>query len=218
MALDVFEIKLNKRQEKKVLEIAGKQGHFTLFYGKEGKLRISAEKEKPRAGETRSATVDLNTDHYEWLFGWLGQQGIVPSEDLLTTIEAIVKAEREVEEAEFVKTVEALETTTATAVEKLRTKLESEMKADVSAKLKNDYRHVLKRLDARDYKSDYIAKWTIHALGEREGVAYATDLTEIEDHFGNCVLRCRLYGRIFVDDAKPIKAGKGLKWLKLTPP
>ncbi|WP_424358098.1 hypothetical protein [Methanocella sp. MCL-LM] len=219
MAPDIFEIKLNKRQEKKALEIASRQGNFTLFLGKEGKIRISEEKEKPKKGETHAATVDASNNYYEWLIGWLAQQGIVPSEDLVNEIERLFKAERDAEDEEFGNTVNELDAATAGTIEKLRVKLAEEMCSDtVSNKQKNDYRCVIKRLDARDYNAEYIARWTARTMGDQEGLAYAGSIKEIESDFGTKVIRQRMYGRIFLDDAKPIKPGKGLKWIRLAEP
>ena len=218
MALDIFEIKLNKRQEKKVLEIASKQGHFTLFLGKENKLRVSAEKEKPKKGETHAVTVDASNHYYEWLLGWLGQQGIVPSEDLMSEIEELIRAEKAVEDDELARSIETLDTVTSEARERLRKRLEEEMRSEISAKQKNDYRCVIKRLDARDYKADYIAMWTTRTFGQEEGMAYVANINGVEDHFGSNVIKSRVYGRIFLDEAKPVKAGKSLKWIRLSPP
>lgn len=219
MAPDIFEIKLNKRQEKKALEIASKQGNFTLFLGKEGKIRISEEKEKPKKGETHAVTVDASNNYYEWLIGWLAQQGIVPSEELVDEIERLYRAERLAEDEEFARTVDELDTATSGTIERLRAKLGEEMRSDsISTKQKNDYRCVIKRLDTKDYNADYIAKWATRALGEPEGMAYVNSLGETESRFGTKVIRGRMYGRIFLDDAKPIKAGKGLKWIKLAEP
>jgi hypothetical protein len=219
MAPDIFEIKLNKRQEKKALEIASKQGNFTLFLGKEGKIRISEEKEKPQKGETRAATIDVSNNYYEWLIGWLAQQGIVPSQELVDEIERLFKAERDAEDKEFASTVNELDAATAGTIERLRTRLDEEMRSSsTSNKQKNDYRCVVKRLEARDYNADYIAKWTARALGEQVGMEYSDAIKEIESEFGTRVIRYRIYGRIYLDDARPIKPGKGLKWIKLVKP
>ena len=219
MALDIFEIRLNKRQESKALELAGKQGNFTLFSGKEGKVRLAAEKEKPRKGETHAATADLSNDYYEWLFSWLGQQGIVPSEQLLSEIEELVRQERALEDAEFVKTVEKVDAALDQAVSKLRLELEGRQQSPgISNKLRNDYRYVLKRLDAKDFKADYVATWTTRVLGETEGLAFSNCLQECRGRFGLKALRCRLYQRIFLDDARQIKPGKSLKWIKVVKP
>jgi len=218
MALDIFEIKLNKRQEKKVLEIASKQGHFSVYLNKEDKLRISSEKEKPKKGETHAVTVDASNHYYEWLLGWLGQQGIVPSEELMGEIEGLVIAEKAVEDQELSRSIETLDSVTADARERLRKRLDEEMRSEITAKQKNDFRCVIKRLDARDYKADYIAMWTTRTFGQEEGLAYVASINGVEDRFGSSVIRSRVYGRIFLDEAKPIKAGKSLKWIRLSQP
>lgn len=218
MALDIIEVKLNRQQEETVLNAARKQGKVMLILSDKGGVRFSTnDLEELHDDEPDATTVNFSTEYYQELFVWLARCGIVPSEELTAEVEQIIRNEKDREDEEFSNSIIRIDAANEKAVTMLQAKLEDEMKTEISNKLKNDYRFVLKKLKNSDFKADYLAKWLTRTIGEKEGNEYADELQSVQDTYAINVLLSRMYGRIFIDDGMPVEPGRPLKWIRVLP-
>jgi hypothetical protein len=212
MALDITEIRLDKRQEKLILKTAREKGRINLITDG-GKTRLSTKKQ-----ENADVTViDFANHYYEILLEELSVKGIVPSKELLKAIEKVLTAEKVFEDGEFYKAVGTIDGETEMAVASLRKKVEALLQTDLTPKMKNDYRAVLRKLDKNDYKPDYVDKWTSRVLGAEKVEAYESKLLSAREGFGDEVLLNRLYCRFFIRGTE-FKGGERLKWVRLLKP
>ncbi len=99
MALDIKEIKLNKRQEKQIMDAAREKGRIYLILDGE-KVKLSAKD----AGDDVTV-IDFGNDYYEELLTTLGDKGIVPSKELNKAIEKVLSDEKVYEDGEFFKAI-----------------------------------------------------------------------------------------------------------------
>jgi hypothetical protein len=212
MALDITEIRLDRRQEKLILKAARKTGHINLIMD-DGKVRLSS---KDQDG-TDLTVLDFGNHYYEKLLTRLASKGIVPSKELTKTIEKVLVNEKIFEDGEFFKAVGTIDDETQKAVAGLRSKIEALLQTDLTPKMKNDYRAVLRKLDKNDYKPDYVDKWTNRVLGAEKVEDFESGLQSARDSFGDAALLYRLYGRIFIRGTE-FKGGERLKWVRLLKP
>jgi|AGTN01.3.fsa_nt_gi hypothetical protein len=212
MALDITEIRLNKRQETQIMDAAREKGRINLI--------IDGEKVKLSTGDADDdiTVIDFANHYYEKLLTTLAVKGIVPSKELSKTIEKVVAEEKAYEDDEFFKAVGKIDTTTEKAATSLRKKIE-QLLADpnLTPKLRNDYRAVLRKLDGNDYKPDYVEKWTDRILGSKKLEAFDNKLQTARSDFGDAALLHRLYGRIYLR-GKNVRGGERLKWVRLLKP
>jgi hypothetical protein len=208
MALDITDIRLNRRQEKEVMKAAREKGHINLILD-EGKVRLSAE------AEGHDVTViDLGNHYYEQLLARLAGKCIVPSKELTRAIEKAVTDEKVYEDGAFFKAVGKIDGETDKAVSRLRKGIERQLRDDLTPKQRNDYRAVLRKLDSKDFKPDYVEKWTGRVLGAEKLEAYDDRLQSARDEFGDAALLHRLYSRIFIR-GKDFRGGERLQWVRL---
>jgi hypothetical protein len=205
MALDIKEIKLNKRQEKQIMDAAREKGHIYLILDGE-KVKLSAKD----AGDDVSV-IDFGNDYYEELLTSLGEKGIVPSKELNKAIEKVLSDEKVYEDGEFFKAIAEIEDVAVDVSTRLRKQI-GQLLADphITPKMRNDYRAVIRKLDGNDYMPDYVEKWTDRLLGEEK-------LEAARDGFGDASLLHRLYGRIFLR-GKDVKGGQRLRWVRFLKP
>lgn len=212
MALDIKEIKLNKRQEKQIMDAAREKGRIYLILDGE-KVKLSAKD----AGDDVTV-IDFGNDYYEELLTTLGDKGIVPSKELNKAIEKVLSDEKVYEDGEFFKAIAEIEDVTVDASARLRKQLEKLLEApDLAPKMRNDYRAILRKLDSNDYKPDYVEKWTDRLLGKEKLEAFDDKLQAARDSFGDAALLHRLYGRIYLR-GKDVKGGQRLRWVRLLKP
>jgi len=212
MALDITEIKLNKRQEKQIMNAARVKGRINLILDGE-KVKFSAND----AGDDVTV-IDFGNHYYEELLTTLGDKGIVPSKELSKAIEKALTDEKVYEDGEFFKAIGEIEGATDTAMVNLHKHLEQLLKdPGLTPKLRNDYRAVLRKLDSDDYKSDYVEKWTNRLLGAEKLEVFENSLQSARDDFGDKALLHRLYGRIYIR-GKDFKGGQRLRWIRLLKP
>jgi hypothetical protein len=212
MALDIKEIKLNKRQEKQIMDAAREKGRIYLILDGE-KVKLSAKD----AGDDVTV-IDFGNDYYEELLSTLGGKGIVPSKELSKAIEKVLSDEKVYEDGEFFKAIAEIEDVTVDASARLRKQLEKLLEApDLAPKMRNDYRAILRKLDSNDYKPDYVEKWTDRLLGKEKLNAFDNELQAARDSFGDAALLHRLYGRIYLR-GKDVKGGQRLRWVRLLKP
>jgi hypothetical protein len=208
MALDITDIRLNRRQEKEVMKAAREKGHINLILD-EGKVRLSAE------AEGHDVTViDFGNHYYEQLLARLAGKGIVPSKELTRAIEKAVTDEKVYEDGAFFKAVGKIDGETDKAVSRLRKGIERQLRGDLTPKQRNDYRAVLRKLDSKDFKPDYVEKWTGRVMGAEKLEAYDDRLQSARDEFGDAALLHRLYSRIFIR-GKDFRGGERLQWVRL---
>ncbi len=212
MALDITEIRLDKRQEKLILRTAREKGRINLIMDG-GKARLSTKKQDG----ADVAVIDFANHYYEILLKELSGKGIVPSKELTKAIEKVLVEEKVFEDGEFFKAVSTIDGETEKAVAGLRKKIEALLKTELAPKMKNDYRAVLRKLDNNDYKPDYVDKWTNRVLGAEKVEAFENNLQTARDSFGDEVLLYRLYGRFFIRGTE-FKGGERLKWVRLLKP
>ena len=212
MALDITEIRLDRRQEKLILKTAREKGRINLIMDG-GKTRLSTEKQEG----TDVAVIDFANHYYEILLTELAGKGIVPSKELLKAIEKVLAEEKVFEDDEFYKAVSTIDGETEMAVASLRKKIEALLQTDLAPKMKNDYRAVLRKLDKNDYKPDYVDKWTNRVLGAEKVEAFESKLLSAREGFGDEVLLYRLYSRFFIRGTE-FKGGQRLKWVRLLKP
>ncbi len=118
MALDIKEIKLNKRQEKQIMDAAREKGRIYLILDGE-KVKLSAKD----AGDDVTV-IDFGNDYYEELLTTLGDKGIVPSKELNKAIEKVLSDEKVYEDGEFFKAIAEIEDVTVDASARLRKQIE----------------------------------------------------------------------------------------------
>lgn len=212
MALDITEVRLDKRQEKLILKTAREKGRINLIMDN-GKIRLSS-KDQENADVT---VIDFGNHYYEKLLTTLAGKGIVPSKELTKAIEKVLVNEKVFEDGEFFKAVGTIDDETERAVAGLRNKIEALLQTDLTPKMKNDYRAVLRKLDKDDYKPDYVDKWTNRVLGAEKVEAYENNLQSARESFGDAALLYRLYGRFFIRGTE-FKGGERLKWVRLLKP
>ncbi len=212
MALDITEIRLDRRQEKLILKTAREKGRINLIMDG-GKTRLSTKKQEG----TDVAVIDFANHYYEILLTELAGKGIVPSKELLKAIEKVLAEEKVFEDGEFYKAVSTIDGETEMAVASLRKKIEALLQTDLAPKMKNDYRAVLRKLDKNDYKPDYVDKWTNRVLGAEKVEAFESKLLSAREGFGDEVLLYRLYSRFFIRGTE-FKGGQRLKWVRLLKP
>jgi hypothetical protein len=135
MALDITEIRLDRRQEKLILKTAREKGRINLIMDG-GKTRLSTKKQEG----TDVAVIDFANHYYEILLTELAGKGIVPSKELLKAIEKVLAEEKVFEDGEFYKAVSTIDSETVSAVAGLRKKIEALLQTDLAPKMKNDYR------------------------------------------------------------------------------
>jgi hypothetical protein len=215
MALDITDIRLNRRQEKEVMKAAREKGHINLILD-EGKVRLSARDDGTDAGDD-IAVIDFGNHYYEQLLARLAGKGIVPSRELTRAIEKAVTDEKVYEDGAFFKAVGKIDGETDRAVSRLRKEIERQLRGDLTPKQRNDYRAVLRKLDGKDYKPDYVEKWTGRVLGAEKLESYDDRLQSARDEFGDAALLHRLYSRIFIR-GKDIRGGERLRWVRLVRP
>jgi hypothetical protein len=212
MALDITQIKLNKRQEKQIMDAARKNGRINLILD-DGKVKLSGKD----AGEDISV-IDFGNHYYEELLATLASKGIVPSKELSKAIEKVLTDEKVYEDGEFFKAIGEIEGATDTAMVSLHKHLENLLEAPgLTPKMRNDYRAILRKLDSDDYKSDYVEKWTDRLLGAEKREVFENQLLSARDGFGDAALLHRLYGRIYIR-GKDFKGGQRLGWIRLLKP
>lgn len=212
MALDIKEIKLNKRQEKQIMDAAREKGRINLILDGE-KVKLS----RNDAGDDVTV-LDFGNHYYEKLLTGLAGKGIVPSKELSKAIEKVLTEEKVYEDGEFFKAIGEIEGATDNATVNLRKQLEKLLEAPgLTPKMRNDYRAVLRKLDSNDYKPDYVEKWTNRVLGEEKLEVFENKLLAARNEFGDAALLHRLYGRIFVR-GKNFRGGERLKWVRLLKP
>ncbi len=213
MALDITEIRLNKRQETQIMDAARKEGRINLIIDGE-KVKLSADD----ADDDDVTIIDFSNHYYEKLLTTLAVKGIVPSKELSKAIEKVLTEEKVYEDGEFFKAVGKIDTTTEKAAASLRKKIEQLLAStDLTPKMRNDYRAVLRKLDSNDYKPDYVEKWTDRVLGSKKLEAFDNKLQTARSDFGDAALLHRLYGRIYLS-GKNVKGGERLKWVRLLKP
>jgi hypothetical protein len=212
MALDITEIRLNKRQEKQIMDAARETGHINLILDGD-KPKFSTKD----AGDDVTI-IDFGNHYYEKMLADLATKGIVPSKELDKAIEKVLTEEKVFEDGEFFKAVGKIDDTTVKAADNLHKEIERLLAApDITPKMRNDYRAVLRKLDSNEYKSDYVEKWTNRILGAEKLEAFEKKLQSTRDNFGDAALLHRLYGRIYLR-GKEVKAGERLKWIRLLKP
>jgi len=210
MALDITEIKLTKKQEKEVLAAARARGRIMLSLdGDEASFS-----EDPKAG---GADIEFSSAYYEGVFRFLAQRGIVPSPELQKKAERIVAEEKAFEDSEYFLAVKKIDDATRQASKKLEAEITKHLAADISPKLKNDYRAVLRHLEKGDVKADYIEKWTGRLLGAEALAALTKKIGAVKEKFGDAVLIHRLYTRLFLYEPD-VQPGKRLRWIRLIRP
>jgi hypothetical protein len=212
MALDITEIRLDKRQEKLIIKTAREKGRINLIMDN-GKARLSSKEHEG----ADVAVIDFGNHYYEKLLTRLSGKGIVPSKELTKAIEKVLVDEKVFEDGEFFKAVGKIDGETEKAVAGLRKKIEALLRTDLTPKVKNDYRAVLRKLDKNDYKPDYVDKWTNRVLGAENVEAYETKLQSARDDFGDAALLHRLYGRFFIRGTE-FRGGERLRWVRLLKP
>ncbi|HUL62704.1 MAG TPA: hypothetical protein VLT35_06540 [Methanocella sp.] len=212
MALDITEIRLNRRQEKQIMDAARKTGRINLILDG-GKVKLSGQD----AGDDVSV-IDFGNDYYEQLLTSLGNRGIVPSKELGKAIEKVLTDEKVYEDGEFFKAIGEIEGATDKATAGLRKRLEQLLgDASLPPKLRNDYRAILRKLDGNDYRPDYVEKWTSRLLGAEKLEVFEGRLQSAREGFGDAALLHRLYGRIYLR-GKDVKGGQRLRWVRLLKP
>jgi hypothetical protein len=212
MALDITEIKLNKRQEKQIMNAAREKGLIYLILDGE-KMKLSAND----AGDDVTA-IDFDNNYYEELLTMLADEGIVPSKELSKAIEKVLTDEKVYEDGEFFKAIGDIEDATVDASAGLRKQIEKLLTAPgITPKIRNDYRAVIRKLDSGDYKPDYVEKWTNRLLGAEKLEVFENKLQSARDCFGDAALLHRLYGRIYIR-GKEFKGGQRLRWVRLLKP
>jgi hypothetical protein len=212
MALDITEIKLNKRQEKQIMSAAREKGRICLILDND-KVKLSAND----AGDDVTV-IDFANDYYEELLTTLGDRGIVPSKELSKAIEKVLTDEKVYEDGEFFKAIGEIEGATDSATANLRKQLEQLLKnPGLPPKMRNDYWAILRKLDSNDYKTDYVEKWTNRLLGEENREVFENKLQSARDDFGDAALLHRLYGRIYIR-GKDFQGGQRLRWVRLLKP
>jgi hypothetical protein len=212
MALDITEIKLNRRQEKKIMDAAREKGRINLIMDGE-KVKLSADDE-----EGDVTVIDFGNHYYEKLLTTMAERGIVPSKELNRTIEKVLTVEKVYEDGEFFKAVGKIDSTTSKAAASLRKQIERLLDSPgLTPKMRNDYRAVLRKLDSNDYKTDYVEKWTNRVLGTEKLEALENRMQSARDDFGDAALLHRLYGRIYIR-GRDFKGGERLRWVRLLKP
>lgn len=212
MALDITEIRLNKRQEKQIMDAARKKGRINLI--------LDGDRPGFSTNDTGDdvAVIDFGNHYYEKLLTTLASKGIVPSKELMKAIEKVLAEEKAYEDGEFFKAAGRIDDATAKAAANLRKAIEKLLASpDLTPKMRNDYRAVLRKLDGNSYKSDYVEKWTNRVLGAEKLEAFEKKLQSARDDFGDSALLHRLYGRIYLR-GKDVKGGERLKWIRLLKP
>lgn len=210
MALDIIDVKLTKKQEKEILKAARAHGRIMLSLDGD---KVTLSEDIKSAG----TDIEFSSEYYEGVFRFLAQRGIVPSEELMGEVERIILEEKVFEDGEYFKAVTKLDEAKLQVANKLKQKIKLDMSSDISPKLKNDYRAVLKRLESQDYKADYAEKWAARILGDEAVKAYAKKLDTSRDKFGDSVLINRMYARLFLYE-KDVQPGKSLRWIRLLKP
>lgn len=211
MALDITEVRLTRRQEKEIMKAAREKGRINLIMDG-GMPRFSIED----PGEDITA-IDFGNHYYEKLLATLASKGIVPSKELTKTIEKVLAEEKVYEDGEFFKAVGNIDSATDKAVTNLRNRIEKLLQSDLAPKMRNDYRAVIRKLDSKDYKPDYVEKWTSRVLGAEKLEAFEGKIQTARDGFGDAALQHRLYGRIYIR-GRNFKGGERLQWIRLLKP
>ena len=212
MALDITEVGLSRRQEKEIMKAAREKGRINLILdGK--KPRLSTKDED--GGDV--AVIDFGNHYYEKLLTTLAGKGIVPSKELTRAIEKVLAEEKVYEDGEFFKAVGKIDGATGRAATSLRKEIEKLLQSDLPPKQRNDYRAILRKLDSKDYKTDYVEKWTSRLLGAEKLEAFGHKLQDARDDFGDTALLHRLYGRIYILGTE-FRGGERLKWVRLLKP
>ena len=211
MALDITEIRLSRRQEKEVLKAVRENGFINLVLDGE-RPRFTEE-----SGGDDIASIDLGNDYYERLLATLAKKGIVASKELTKAIEKVLAAEKVYEDGEFFKAVGKIDGATEQAVASLRKQIDQLLETDITPKMRNDYRAVLRKLDKKDYRPDYVEKWAGRLLAAEKLQAYEGGVRTARDRYGDAALLHRLYGRIYVR-GRSFKGGERLQWVRLLKP
>jgi hypothetical protein len=216
MTLKISEIILNKEQESEILKNAETSGYSILVFKNDGSIRIQkGEIESLKDDEIGASTVDLTPDYYDNVVRWLGDNDVSVSDEMVEKIGKIRESESLVEEEEYEKAVEKAGLLTKKVLEDIKAKVEDELKKDLTPKMRNDYRAILRRIEKTDYDMEYINKWNLRLLGVNSSNDYEAKLKAIEMDYKDNLFTYRLYNRIFVDDLAYIERGEELKWVKL---
>ena len=212
MALDIAEIRLNKRQEKEILKVARVKGRISLIEA-DGKVGLYTD--DPEGDDV--VVLDFGNHYYEKLLSMLSGKGILPSKELMKAIDQVLSEEKAYEDGAFFNAVGKIDGATGRAKAALRKEIERLLRADLAPKQRNDYRAVLRKLEDRGCKADYVEKWTGRILGAEKLGALEGRLEAARDSFGDAALEHRLYGRLFIKGTS-FRGGERLQWARLLPP